>query len=178
MSEARFDVLWRTLASNTLAFKDGDRVRIQTPAHGSFKWAFKKHLKLLDNLREGRRTLGYGMSPQDRESIERRALEVQKRPGRFLHDDEYLRWHAVQTTWVGNRRRRFRSTVNGNLGWASDPASEGDLICIFYGAKTPHVLRPCGDGKYNLIGMRYVHGMMHEEVLKMKQFKKEEFAMC
>ncbi|KAH9203637.1 heterokaryon incompatibility protein-domain-containing protein [Leptodontidium sp. 2 PMI_412] len=178
MSEERYEIFWRTIASNRSTKVDANRVVIQDPAPGSFKWEFKKHFKLLDDLREGRRTLNYGMAPYQTGMVDFNALHVQQRPGTFLHQDEYDRWRHVSQVWVEKRRMRFCSTTSGNLGWAPNPAQEGDLMCIFYGAKTPHVLRPCGDGKFKLIGVGYLHGMMHGEVLKMKQFQEQEFAIC
>ncbi|PQE22776.1 Heterokaryon incompatibility protein [Rutstroemia sp. NJR-2017a BVV2] len=177
MSEERYEIFWRTIANNTGVIRVGDRVVVHSPASRSFKWIFKKHLKLLEDLRDGRRTLQYGMAPHQTGYHYFGALEERRLlPGTYLHEDEYNRWREVHSTWVVNRRRRFCSTVNGNLGWAPAAAKEGDLICIFHGAKTPHVLRPCGDGKYNLLGDGYLHGMMYGEVLKMK-LKEEKFAL-
>lgn len=84
----------------------------------------------------------------------------------------------MRESWACNRRRRFCATEKGRLGWAPEAAQEGDLICIFHGAKVPYVLRPCEDGNYILLGAGYLHGMMHGEVLKMKDMKEEELRIC
>jgi hypothetical protein len=45
-------------------------------------------------------------------------------------------------------------------------ANEGDIICVFLGARVPFVVRPNPVGEnetqtYSLVGECYPHGMMH-----------------
>ncbi|KAF9889455.1 hypothetical protein FE257_007357 [Aspergillus nanangensis] len=173
MSVDQYEAFWRTIT--------GDRVNRDSPAPRGFKWTFRKHLQLLSDLRDGTRSLDYGMAPYQSGSLNR--FPIHHHPGssprqKVLYDDEYERWDAVRETWARNRRRRLCATVNGRFGWAPETAQEGDLICIFHGAKVPHVLRPCGDGNYILLGEGYLHRMMYGEVLKMQDMKETEIRIC
>jgi hypothetical protein len=63
-------------------------------------------------------------------------------------------------------KRCFFITKRGNLGSGPPDMREGDLICIILGSKTPVVLRGVGsEGRYELVGHAYVHGIMHGEGL-------------
>jgi hypothetical protein len=170
MSTSQYEAFWRTIT--------GDQVYKDTPAPRSFKWTFQKHLQLLSDLREGKRSLDYGTAPYQVGNFTDRFPVHRAGPRPELYDDEYQRWDAVRGTWARNRRRRFCATEKGRFGWAPERAREGDLICIFHGAKVPYVLRPCGDGNYILLGAGYLHGMMHAEVFKMKDMKVEELRIC
>jgi len=48
-------------------------------------------------------------------------------------------------------------------------ADVDDIICIFIGAKTPYLLRPCAiqssPRKYQLVGEVYLHGFMDGSVI-------------
>ena len=43
---------------------------------------------------------------------------------------------------------------------------DSDTICVFQGAKTPHILRPQDDGTWEFVGEAYVHGLMYGEAEK------------
>ncbi|GES64630.1 hypothetical protein ATEIFO6365_0009011900 [Aspergillus terreus] len=171
MSTGQYEAFWRTIS--------GAEVEKDVPAPRWFKWTFKKHLQLLSDLREGKRRLDYGMAPfQIGGRFGSTVPLYHAGPKPVLYDDEYRRWDEVRASWACNRRRRFCATEKGRLGWAPEAAQEGDLICIFHGAKVPYVIRPCEDGNYILLGAGYLHGMMHGEVLKMKDMKEEELRIC
>jgi hypothetical protein len=170
MSTGQYEAFWRMITE--------DQVGQDVPAPRSFKWTLKKHLQLLSDLREGKRGLDYGMAPFQMGDFADRVPMYHAGPRPVLYDDEYRRWEEVRATWARNRRRRFCATEKGRLGWAPEAAQEGDLICIFHGAKVPYVMRPCEDGNYILLGAGYLHGMMYGEVLKMKDMKEEELRIC
>jgi hypothetical protein len=57
------------------------------------------------------------------------------------------------------------TTLSGRIGIA--PRSllkEGDLLCVFFGADVPFLIRPKGDG-YILLSECYVYNIMHGEIL-------------
>lgn len=63
--------------------------------------------------------------------------------------------------------RQLFITVKGVPGFTNNGVQKGDIICVFKGAPTPHVLRRVPDRldeKYTLIGEAYVHGLMNGEV--------------
>ncbi|KAK0508999.1 hypothetical protein JMJ35_008370 [Cladonia borealis] len=64
-----------------------------------------------------------------------------------------------------HNRRPFLST-NGYVGLLPAHSKRGDLVCIIYGAIVPFVLRKLDNGKHELIGEAYVHGIMDGEYLK------------
>ncbi|KAH7410571.1 heterokaryon incompatibility protein-domain-containing protein [Cadophora sp. MPI-SDFR-AT-0126] len=54
-------------------------------------------------------------------------------------------------------------------GYGQEHTRPGDLICIFYGARVPFVLRPRPDGQtgYILVGEAFVYGIMDGEIMTM-----------
>ncbi|PVH74673.1 HET-domain-containing protein [Cadophora sp. DSE1049] len=72
--------------------------------------------------------------------------------------------HAVGH-WPG---RKLVATREGRLGFVPLAVEVGDCVAVVLGARTPFVLRPGevdGDfeGKYQLVGECYVHGLMYGE---------------
>ncbi|ERF76469.1 hypothetical protein EPUS_06131 [Endocarpon pusillum Z07020] len=165
MSSERYEKFWRTMISN--------HTIIEYPAPSSFRLIFEQYLKQLEDLQDGRRK---SSAPTETAHLPSSTLAPYI-PASYT-DEEHDRWRIMRTLIARTRRKRFCSTDNGRLGWTPDPAQEGDLICIFYGAKVPHVLRPCGDGRYRLLGGAYLHGMMDGEAMQMKDLKVKEFALC
>jgi hypothetical protein len=75
---------------------------------------------------------------------------------------------AVQVNTVA---RKFVVTDNGLIALAPSTSSNGDVIALLYGGKTPFVLRPKGrstnmENGYELIGDTYIDGIMQEEAVK------------
>ncbi|KAF2672780.1 hypothetical protein BT63DRAFT_420989 [Microthyrium microscopicum] len=56
-------------------------------------------------------------------------------------------------------------TKRGYVGIGPPNMAAEDIICIFYGAHVPYVLRPVEDGRYTLIGETYVYGIMDGEFM-------------
>ena len=66
--------------------------------------------------------------------------------------------------------RRFFSTDGGRIGLGEPDTMPGDLICVFYGARTPFILRRNENSTtYRLIGETYVHGIMYGEALQLSE---------
>ncbi|KAM5369986.1 hypothetical protein ACJZ2D_008669 [Fusarium nematophilum] len=61
--------------------------------------------------------------------------------------------------------RRFCRSEKGRLGWVPRYAMRGDVICVFEGGITPHVIRKGGNGRYKLVGDCYVQGLMLGEAI-------------
>jgi hypothetical protein len=64
--------------------------------------------------------------------------------------------------------RRFCCTDTGFLGWVPDKSRVGDVVCVFYGSKVPHLLRPSTNGCYELIGECYMQGLMEGKVIDLQ----------
>jgi hypothetical protein len=60
--------------------------------------------------------------------------------------------------------RVFFFTRSGLIGLAPSAAKENDLLCIFFGGKTPFLIREMEKG-FQLIGECYVHGIMDGEAM-------------
>lgn len=73
----------------------------------------------------------------------------------------------LTATAIGLLGRCLFSTPSGQLGFGTSTLQKDDVLCVFDGARTPHILRRTlgtnGD-VYSLIGEAYVHGMMNGEV--------------
>ncbi|CAG9984022.1 unnamed protein product [Clonostachys byssicola] len=77
-------------------------------------------------------------------------------------DDDWL----VRAIHYLHSRRPFL-TSTGFVGLGPSHMEEGDEVCIFYGGKTPYMIRPEKDGEgYSLVGETFLYGVMHGEALK------------
>ncbi|PSN71400.1 hypothetical protein BS50DRAFT_660516 [Corynespora cassiicola Philippines] len=63
------------------------------------------------------------------------------------------------------RSQSFFTTKEGYMGTGPSYARKGDLICVFYNAKIPFILRPYKDG-YKLVGAAFVLGFMDGEAFE------------
>lgn len=62
--------------------------------------------------------------------------------------------------------RQLFITADGRFGFGNVGLHEGDVVCIFQGAVTPHILRKVSgnDGTYTLVASAYIHGLMNGEI--------------
>lgn len=74
-------------------------------------------------------------------------------------DENMLRYNFFRPT------TRPVMTQNRRLGLAPAMTEKGDAVCVVAGAKAPFILRPVGDGTYNIIGEAYVRDIMFGETL-------------
>ncbi|KAJ4246511.1 hypothetical protein NW762_013451 [Fusarium torreyae] len=81
-------------------------------------------------------------------------LSLKGRADRFLD--------AARTSGAG--RARF-TTKSGFWGIGPGSTMEDDLLCVFYGASVPFIIRPLPAGEYHLVGECYIDNLMHGEVL-------------
>ncbi|KAG9235102.1 heterokaryon incompatibility protein-domain-containing protein [Amylocarpus encephaloides] len=84
--------------------------------------------------------------------------ETEDLPGRS-HKPLMSRW----TDTVVNMARRLAVTNKGYIGMAPSRAQQGDAVCILHGCNLPILLRPRGDGSFELIGEYYLDGFMNGE---------------
>jgi hypothetical protein len=63
------------------------------------------------------------------------------------------------------RGRSFCLTTRRYMGWIPQAAQPNDKIAIFGGGRVPFVIRPVGNGEYQLVGECYIHGVMEGEAL-------------
>ncbi|KAK8038464.1 hypothetical protein PG993_006875 [Apiospora rasikravindrae] len=63
--------------------------------------------------------------------------------------------------------KRIITTARGHVGMAPKASRQGDSIFLLKGCNAPLVLRPNGDGTYDLVGVIYVHGIMNGEAMEM-----------
>jgi hypothetical protein len=61
--------------------------------------------------------------------------------------------------------RNFCVTEKGYMGLTPARAKVGDLLCILLGGVAPFVIRPVENGKFELIGNAYIHGVMNGEAI-------------
>ncbi|KAF4424738.1 hypothetical protein F53441_14220 [Fusarium austroafricanum] len=60
----------------------------------------------------------------------------------------------------------FFATTSGLFGLCPWRSKEGDVIVLLDGGNVPYLLRPVGEGRYELVGECFVQGIMHGEVLE------------
>jgi hypothetical protein len=74
-------------------------------------------------------------------------------------------------------RRQFAVTRTGFMALVPSDSTVGDLVCIFQGAKVPHVLRKAANGKYCLVGEGYLHGFMDGEAFWDGRWRAEQITL-
>jgi hypothetical protein len=86
---------------------------------------------------------------------------------RLLQSQEYrIQMARVYMAGYDTPGRRNFVSSKGYLGVGPHRLEEGDLICVFFGAEVPFILRKLSSGGYHLVGECYVHGIMDGEVLR------------
>ena len=72
-------------------------------------------------------------------------------------------------------------TEKGRLGLVPGLTTEvGDVCCIFLGASVPCILKPANNGRYQLVGDSYIHGVMGGELMEQSHsrgFGHEKFVL-
>jgi hypothetical protein len=63
---------------------------------------------------------------------------------------------------------KFSTTAKDFMGMIPGTAEEGDILCVLYGSKFPHVLRKVlgKEDTYELVGIAYIHGLMNGEAIE------------
>ncbi|KAH9227146.1 hypothetical protein K456DRAFT_1088620 [Colletotrichum gloeosporioides 23] len=64
-----------------------------------------------------------------------------------------------------DRQRTWFTTSERRLGLIAGGIERGDEIWVIQGLDVPVALRCVGDGLYSLVGVVYVHGIMHGEAV-------------
>lgn len=72
-----------------------------------------------------------------------------------LERDEFLSRQCAFWKWG-----EFLKTENGYLGWGPLGLQPGDEVCSLLGLFCPLVIRPSGNGGYQVVGGCYLHGLM------------------
>lgn len=57
--------------------------------------------------------------------------------------------------------RRIFLSADNHVGLGPAAMRNGDVICIFFGSQTPHILRPVSKERFEYVGECYVHGLMN-----------------
>lgn len=72
--------------------------------------------------------------------------------------------------WAALVNRRVGVTDGGYLGAFPDSVQRGDVVCVLRGCHVPLVLRPVGEGqgegRFEVLGECYVHGIMNGEAVR------------
>jgi hypothetical protein len=156
LSGDRLDLFWRTMMSQA------------NSASQSSKAAFVSYMKILDDVRLGKRTTTRlpGLSPlhdwlAERHGSRRPAAPAERHGSRrpaapaaqqlragVLNrsssqqhfEDDRLR-AEMHNHWGLVANKRFCSTQKSRLGWVPRSARPGDVVCVFDGGEVPFVLR-------------------------------------
>jgi len=77
---------------------------------------------------------------------------------------------------------RFSTTAKGFMAMIPHTAKEGDILCVLYGSRLPHVLRKVRgeEGTYTMVGTAYVHGFMDAEAIEWRdqgKLKEQRFKL-
>ncbi len=78
----------------------------------------------------------------------------------------------LSTLQVVTSCKRLLTTEGGYIGMAPNAARKGDKVCLLLGCRVPVLLRERDQGRYELIGDVYVHGIMNGETLNKESYRK------
>jgi Heterokaryon incompatibility protein (HET) len=106
---------------------------------------------------------------------------INQRDGEVL--DIYMMNHYYDSShyacavgkWTSGRV--FCATEGRYLGWLPRGAEKGDVVCILEGGEVPLVMRLANDGRYQVLGDCYIHGIMDGEAMKREGLVKEKFCI-
>jgi hypothetical protein len=73
---------------------------------------------------------------------------------------KYLDW-----VWSFCQGRSFFTTQEGYVGLAPKASKPGDKVCVLFGCRSPLILRPTTNMRYQVIGECYICGLMNGEAL-------------
>lgn len=144
---ARLDRFWRTmLFENTVIIGDDDLI--------------------FDDFRAVIQFLGRSVSPESSFAEERAQLSIEpNEPGRIVHRaPRETRFLVALDFYITNKV--FFVTDNGLFGMTYQGVQTGDALCVFQGAKMPHLLRRQDPASWTFVGEAYVPGKMHGEAEK------------
>jgi Heterokaryon incompatibility protein (HET) len=177
--QTRFEVLWRTLITNTYA-----REYPAPPTCGTLFMDYILNLQIRHTLAPWSKQVDF--QPQQTPTSElnvpawHKLLALEPKgssygPQLYRERISIVMESIFQGTYSpvqlaqlqhefdianGNMRRVFR-TRNGLLGTGARSLSKGDEVWVLAGANVPLVLRRLKHGVYRLVGEAYVHGIMH-----------------
>lgn len=82
--------------------------------------------------------------------------------------DPAIEWDILGALETNCLDHTFCVTSKGLLALIPDFAAVGDVICVLYGSKLPHILRPVHDEDdvYQVMGACFVHGFMDGKALE------------
>ncbi|KAI0187628.1 hypothetical protein F4808DRAFT_33689 [Astrocystis sublimbata] len=83
----------------------------------------------------------------------------------IMSDSQFMKF--LGPFWICLQNRKLFTTDTGRFGFSSMHMEKGDVLCVFNGATTAHVLRSLNDGDTKvcrLLGEAYVHGCMNGEI--------------
>jgi hypothetical protein len=100
---------------------------------------------------------------------------------KFVHEErkklERESWDYRKSMINCAVQRRPILTADGRVGIGPDICHAGDIVCIFYGAKVPFIIRKNNKNEYVLLGEAYIHGIMDGEVMD-GECVMEKFVLC
>ncbi|TLD15991.1 uncharacterized protein PgNI_01900 [Pyricularia grisea] len=167
-----FEAFWRTLVVD----KDADN-RQRAPS--SFEEIFS--LILDESTGQHPSLPGQTYSKRQLQPPGKGRLELSnlsnRRPGATFHELRASLRRAL-------RNRRFVVTRKGYFGLVPHWTKPGDEVCMLNGCDVPYIIRRVGyEGggqgmaasyRFHFLGESYIHGMMNEEALAMKELESEE----
>jgi hypothetical protein len=100
---------------------------------------------------------------------------------RIEHGRTVQVWEVEYQLNSWSRFRCLCTTLGDRLVWAprrdASSTMPGDKICIFKGARVPHVIRPRDDGAYTLVGECWVQGLMEGAAVDLPGFEFEKIVL-
>ncbi|RGP64113.1 hypothetical protein FLONG3_9659 [Fusarium longipes] len=93
----------------------------------------------------------------------------------LAHTGDGFKWSHEAT--LITRYRGFAITAGGWFVVGPDIMQAGDVVAVFYGGRTPFLIRRREEDTWMLVGECYVHGMMNGEVFELDGPHEEEFVI-
>ncbi|KAI1747320.1 heterokaryon incompatibility protein-domain-containing protein [Xylaria castorea] len=159
------DIFWRTLIGNTT--RQGDYT-ITHKYFDSFRNTLSDFADLCGKVEaEQKGAISIAMGRDLLSHANKKTLQKLETGLQTLISSKTQFMKFLGPFWICLQNRRLFNTGLGRFGFSSMHIEKGDLLCIFNGASTAHILRPLNDGDrvlYSFLGEAYVHGLMNGEV--------------
>jgi hypothetical protein len=129
---------------------------------------FQQYVRYMHYLEDRWARYGNSRGPPPPDEVARQ-IGQRSLDGVNLYENSILQWAGT---------RKFCVTEYGRIGWVPPEAEVGDIICVFKGAVTPHLLRMNDDGHLILVGGAcYIHGQMEGEAMQNAEDYIQQFAI-
>ena len=146
------DAFWRTIVADQNAVTNDEH---RDPDTGRTRPGFGQYFRELISLIDSIVTSDPALRLNELSNENRSELLIPVEASKY--------WGSLTGPYMGRRAARLQS---GTLALVPQTSELTDVLAVFQGVPLPFVLRPNGEGTYQVVGICYIHGMMDGEAMQ------------